>query len=326
MRINHFRRVAAAVAAVVALPVLAAPALAVPEQVPGVRISISEVELDGPTIAEVVVTVDNNSEERLQKTSVDFAGPVGWTVHPTPQVVKGAVQPGQRVDLSYDIRVPAPTAGVSIRTFTATAHFDVRGKAHTASGSRTQIVGEPLENLAAAYNNVGVTDDSDPAPGNFDGDGNSFSAQALADVGVTPGSAVHALGASFTWPDVPSGTENNVRTAGQMINLSGQGDRLAFLGSAAPPGTGSVTVLYADGSSETGTIGFPGWCCVLGETYGSEIAVETDYRNTPSGPANHAYTYRLFANSIDIDEAKTVEHVVLPANSALHVFDMVLVG
>ena len=46
-------------------------------------------------------------------------------------------------------------------------------------GSAVQVT-IPYPSLAAAFDNVGITDDSDPAPGNFDGYGNSFSATALA--------------------------------------------------------------------------------------------------------------------------------------------------
>ena len=47
----------------------------------------------------------------------------------------------------------------------------------------------PLD-LSAAYDNTGVTDDSDTGPGNLDGSGSSLSAQALAAAGVTPGATV----------------------------------------------------------------------------------------------------------------------------------------
>jgi beta-glucosidase len=52
---------------------------------------------------------------------------------------------------------------------------------------------------------VGVTDDANPAPGNLDGAGFSFSAQALASAGVVPGGTVTSGSLSFTWPDAPAG-------------------------------------------------------------------------------------------------------------------------
>jgi beta-glucosidase len=63
--------------------------------------------------------------------------------------------------------------------------------------------------MAAAYDNTGITNDSDSVPGNFDGVGNSFSAQALAAVGITLGGTVTAGGVVFTWPDVPAGQPGN---------------------------------------------------------------------------------------------------------------------
>lgn len=51
-----------------------------------------------------------------------------------------------------------------------------------------------------------MTKESDPAPGDFDSTGDSYSADALAKVGVSPGSTVTANGLSFTWPASAPGT------------------------------------------------------------------------------------------------------------------------
>jgi hypothetical protein len=51
-------------------------------------------------------------------------------------------------------------------------------------------LGDAPVDLSAAFDNVGVTDDAATAAGNLDGSGSSFSAQALAASGVTPGAAV----------------------------------------------------------------------------------------------------------------------------------------
>lgn len=287
-----------------------------------VEVSISEVNLDGPAISPVTVTVTNNSSVKLTRLAVTFQGPVGWSVYPESQTVRDALRPGRSVEVVFQIRVPEQRATFTIRTFTATATY----AGGQATGTRSQRSGTPLANLAAAYNNVGVTDESDPTKGNFDGDGNSFSAQKLADVGLTPGATVTAIGATFTWPNVPAGTPGNVIAGAQTITFQGRGQRLAFLGSAAGlSAAGNATVWYTDGTSTTGSFGFPNWSFQDPTTHGATLVAASQGRNTPGGYANAEYQYRVFANSIPIDPAKTVDLVTLPSHPSIHVFDMKLV-
>ena len=88
--------------------------------------------------------------------------------------------------------------------------------------------GTPVEypSLAAAFNNTGISDDSDAAAANFDGAGYSYSRQALTAARLAPGAAVAHNGLSFTWPNVPAGKPDNVIAMGQTIRLSGTGTRL----------------------------------------------------------------------------------------------------
>lgn len=302
---------------------LAVPQVAQATTTAGVEVTISEVDLAGPAVSPVKVTVTNNSPTRLTKLAVAFRGPVGWTVYPESRSVKEALQPGGSVVLDFQIRVPEQRSGFTIRTFTATATYS----GGETTGTRSQRSGTPLANLAAAYNNVGVSDESDPRKGNFDGDGNSFSAQRLALQGVTPGSTVTALGASLKWPSSPAGTKDNAAGGGQTIQFSGQGQRLVFLGSGAGlAAAGNVTIWYSDGSSSTGSFGFPNWSFQDAGAHGATQVIATDGRNTPAGYANAEYKYRVFANSVPLDPAKTVELVTLPSNGALHVFALAVAG
>jgi len=193
-------------------------------------------------------------------------------------------------------------------------------RAATANGSETVISNTPYPNLAAAFNNVAITDESDPTKGNFDGDGDSYSAQALATAGATPGGTVTSNGASFTWPSSAAGTNDNVAGNGVLVKVSGSGTKLAFLGAEAGFDTDSVTVAYTDGTTTSGTLGFPNWCCSDPTAYGASPAIVTDHRNTPSGPANFGTSYQVFYNSVPIDAAKTVATVTLPSKQSIHVF------
>jgi hypothetical protein len=291
-----------------------------------VTLTISEVDLDGPAVSPVTVTVTNGGASKLTNLAVTFTGPVGWTVHPEQQTVRTAVPPGGSVQVGFQIRVPEPRPGFVVRTFTATATYRGGDGAGTATATRTQRSGTALPNLAAAYNNVGVTDEADPTKGNFDGEGNSFSAQKLADVGITPGAAVTALGATFNWPSAAPGTVGNVAAGGQTVQLSGQGSRLAFLGSAAGQNaTGPATVWYTDGTTSTGTFGFPNWSFQDPTAHGATLVASSDGRNRPDGYGNAGIAYRIFAHSIPLTPGKTVELVTLPSNGSIHIFDLQLV-
>ncbi|HVK20589.1 MAG TPA: Gfo/Idh/MocA family oxidoreductase [Actinokineospora sp.] len=178
----------------------------------------------------------------------------------------------------------------------------------------------PLANLAAAFNNVGITNETNTTPGNFDGAGNSFSAQKLADAGLRSGVAVTALGASIVWP-TGVGVVNNAVGAGQVIRLSGKGSKVVVLGSgigAAP--SGELVVKYTDGTTARGTITFPNW---TQPASGGATAVATSIgRNRQSGYGDTAYRYTVFAHSVTTDPAKTVDTVTLPVNSGLHFFGL----
>ena len=119
-----------------------------------------------------------------------------------------------------------------------------------ATGSGTPTVGAPYPSVAAAYDNVGISDNSDPAAADFDGTGESFSAQALAAAtpnALSPGQ-VTVGGTTFTWP--ATGGPDNVIADGQIIDVSGSGTELGFLGAAGfGEASGNGTITYTDGST-----------------------------------------------------------------------------
>ncbi|GHJ96298.1 hypothetical protein SNE510_58170 [Streptomyces sp. NE5-10] len=287
--------------------------------------AISAVDLDGPAISTVRVTVTNAGPDRMRTLKVSFGGPAGWAVQPSVLQVDGSLARGASAEATFRIQVPERRAGFTVRTFTATATYLGGDGAGSATATRTQHSGTPLASLAAAYDNVGVTDESDTGPGNYDGEGNSFSAQKLAAVGLRPGEPVTALGAELRWPNVPSGTRNNVSAAGQAVALGGTGGRLVLLGSGVTSGaSGTVTVYYTDGTTGSGSIGFPNWSFDPANAHGATLVASSDGRNRPSGYGNAGIAYRVFAHSVPLDPAKTVEFVVLPANGNIHLFDMAL--
>ncbi|MEU0391573.1 NEW3 domain-containing protein [Streptomyces sp. NPDC006208] len=323
--INSLRAMAAAGA----MMLVSGPAVAAEPEPAGpsarTEVTISSVDLDGPAISSVKVTVRNAAPHRLRSLKVSLQGPTGWAVQPSVRSVPGSLATGASADAAFRIQVPERRAGFTVRTFTATAEYQGGDGLGSATGTRSERTGTPLPNLAAAYNSVAVTDESNTKPGDYDGEGNSFSAQKLADVGLTRKAAVSALGAELTWPDVPAGSKDNVSSAGQAITLTGRGSKLVFLGSGVTSGAvGSATVHYTDGTTTSGSFGFPNWSFHSVTAHGATLVKSTNGRNRPDGYGNAGIDYNIFANSIAIDASKTVELVVLPANGNIHVFDMAI--
>jgi hypothetical protein len=180
----------------------------------------------------------------------------------------------------------------------------------------------------AAYNNTGITNDGSTGA-NFDGGGYAYSAQALSAAGVSPGSGLTASGMTFTWPNVPSGTADNYQANGQTVAVSGSGSSgsIAFLGAATNgPSTGTATVNFTDGTSQSVTLSFSDWTLNGGTASvqaGNTVAITTPHRDTSSG-GQDTVTTNVFATSpISLPSGKTVASVTLPTSAdqgELHVF------
>ena len=261
---------------------------------------------------------------RLTDAKLAVSAPAGWKVSPVTARLH-QLKPGASASAAYRITGPKAAPGTTTTAITATASYRAGAAGQgSVSGQVTITSVVPYPTLADAFNNVGITAEATPAPGNFDGTGDSYSADALASVGVTPGSAVSANGATFTWPNVAAGTADNVATAGEAITLGGKGSSLAFLGSETGAVSGTVTVTYTDGTTSTGSLGFPNWCCTPPTAYGAQVAITTNHRDTPSGPANFGISYQVFTNTVPLTAGKTVASVTLPNEAAIHIFGLAI--
>ena len=147
----------------------------------------------------------------------------------------------------------------------------LHGRGHAQAGNSAAVsrseasatVTVPYASLAAAYNNTGISDNSDEAAANYDGVGDSFSAQALAagtPTALTPGSQVTIGGTTFTWPTAAPGARTTWSPAARPSSCPGHGTDLGFLG-ASQNGTasGTVTVHYTDGSSQSFNLNMADW-------------------------------------------------------------------
>jgi YVTN family beta-propeller protein len=227
------------------------------------------------------------------------------------------------VEVSYEVQASQYQGGGGFASAYSQPLVISLGNGQAVGTSGTVTAGSP-------YNNVAISLDSNPSAANFDGAGYSYSATALANAGVGPGSTVSAAGFDFTWPDVPAGTADNWQAAGQVVPVSipAGSSSLGVLGAASNGGTtgssGTVVITYSDGSTVTETLSLPDWTLDGGAASlpgGAVEAVTTAYRNNPAGTDNST-TY-VFATSLPIDPSKTVVSVTLPASvtvGQLHVF------
>ena len=187
--------------------------------------------------------------------------------------------------------------------------------------------------LSAAYNNAGISDDAAPSQANFDGGGYSYSAQALQTAGITAGGSVVVNGVAFQWPAAPAGTTDNVVAAGQTVSLATPtgGTTLAVLGAATNgPSTGTGTITYSDGSTQSFTLGFSDWTLngtSAQPSAGNSVAATMPYRN--GGGGKQTLQTDVFYTAITLQAGKAVARVTLPASANqghLHVFAMTVAG
>jgi hypothetical protein len=185
---------------------------------------------------------------------------------------------------------------------------------------------------AAVYNNVGITNNSNVAVGNYDGGGNSYSAQALQTAGLTAGGSAKtgSNNITFTWPNVAAGSPENYQSTGQVIpvNPASSGSVLGFLGSATNGvASGTVTVTYTDSSTSTFTLTLSDWT-LNGSTVqpasGNTTAYSLTYRNDPHATnGQQAVKTYIFYTSAPLTVGKTIKSVTLPATvtgGQLHIF------
>ncbi|MET8571539.1 TIM-barrel domain-containing protein [Streptomyces sp. NPDC004783] len=275
----------------------------------------------GGTPQQVDVTVTNRTGKPVAVTGSSVDAPEGWQVAATGGTGTQALPDGGTFTARFTVTPPEGTAP-GRHEIAAEATYTTRRHTAYEAGTRTATtVAHP--SLASAADNVGVTRQDDPGPGDIDGGGSSFIAERLAQKGVVPGASVRANGFTFTWPDAAPGTPDNVTGKGQTVRVTGgeKGNALALLGTGTSGSAeGTATVHYTDGTTVRAQLGFPNWCCLPPDRYGARTAITTKGKNTPSGPAYETVEYRLYTKTLPIDPAKEVAAVTLPANSAVHVF------
>ncbi|HUN36857.1 MAG TPA: glycoside hydrolase family 3 C-terminal domain-containing protein [Trebonia sp.] len=276
------------------------------------------------TSATVTATLVNKGDYPMPAARFTVSAPSGWQVaSPGP----ATIWPGQTVTEHLRVTVPAgAAAGDHTLTLSVRSPFGPR----TGLVQATATVTVPYASLPAAYNNTGISDNASPATADYDGDGDSYSAEALAaatPTGLTPGQQVTVGGTTFTWPTAAPGSPDNVVTAGQTVALSGSGTDLGFLGASQNGvASGTVTVHYTDGSSQSYSLNMADWYSGSPAVGDQLLTTTSDWNYTSSTQTPHPVS--LYFASVPLQPGKQVASVTLPVLSnaggttAMHIFAM----
>jgi predicted alpha-1,2-mannosidase len=260
------------------------------------------------------------------------SGTISWSAQPPaglalePSSGELSVPAGGRATQDVTVSVAAGTAEGSYRI---PVTFRAAGGAELRAATLTVLVAEP-GSLRAAFNNVGLSPDDNTGVANFDLVGWSYSADALADAGVTPGGTVVVDGLRYQWPGVAVGDPDNVIVSGQTVQLPNAppgAAGLGLLGSATNGrASGPLLITYTDGSTQTAEVGFSDWTLGGGGdpiSYGNRVAARMPYRNVTSGGSQNITTYLFATAPVPLQAGKQVRSVTLPADvdgGVFHVF------
>ncbi|NUP51864.1 MAG: hypothetical protein HOW97_31780, partial [Catenulispora sp.] len=185
--------------------------------------------------------------------------------------------------------------------------------------------------LASSFNNVGITADTDTAPGDFDGNGYSFSETALTTAKAAPGASITSSGVTYTFPNVAAGVKDNTVAENQIITMSGSGTLGFLLNSSYGPVSGTGTITYTDGTKQSYTLSSADWWSATPAS-GSALAVSTPYQNR-QGNTTATQSSNIFSETVPLTAGKTLASVQLPAgnpaasgSAALHIFALATSG
>ena len=284
----------------------------------------------------VGTTLPNPAGARpLRDVTLTLDAPDGWTVQATSPSTFTTVAAGQTVSTTWQVDVPASAQPGKFDLSAQAAFTSVNGPGSSVDETTLLLPHPPYPSFPAAYDNVAISDDANPGPGDFDGGGASFSAEALASAtpSLTPGATFTHDGLTFTWPDAQPGAQDNVvaggGAGGQTIAISGSGHTLGLIGAGdyGSP-TGTATVTYTDGTTQANTVTFADWWS--NAAIGGDIAATVPYINTSTGRENQQVS--LYYAAIPLQAGKTVRYLTLPdvsdgattGTTAMHIFTIAI--
>jgi beta-glucosidase len=260
----------------------------------------------------------NQSDYPLRSTKITATAPTGWTVTPAGGTFGTIPQTGGNVTATFRVTVPTTAAaGPASLAFTLTGTVNHNPRSVT----RTQHTTVPYASLTAAATVVGLSDNTNPSPGNYDGSGYSYSAQNLAAAGITPGGTVTVGTTTTTFPAQAPGTPDAINAAGQVVRFSGSGSALVILGSAHNgTGQGTMTVTFTDGTTTNVPISFADWYSNA-PTGLSSVVASSHWNQPPTGGIGD-HVVGLYGEVYPIPADKTIADLTLPNVGNLNLFSI----
>ncbi|MEO7003065.1 MAG: PQQ-binding-like beta-propeller repeat protein [Ktedonobacterales bacterium] len=171
---------------------------------------------------------------------------------------------------------------------------------------------------AATFTAKGITNNTNPAAGNFDGAGNSYSNNALAAAGLGSGSLTPIYSFQAQWPSVAVGAKDAWNAPGTVIPVAAganSGATLAIVGAASGgASSGTATITYSDATTQNFTLAFSDWTLMHGtqqQLATNYTVAQTSYYNTPTG--QHSGNVYVFATFVGLAQGKAVKSLTLPA-------------
>ncbi|MFJ4918684.1 GH92 family glycosyl hydrolase [Streptomyces sp. NPDC088725] len=267
------------------------------------------------------------------QTLQDKATAVHWKAAPPAGVT---VTPAEG-----DLTVPS--GGSVAAKISVSASADTQEGFYTVPVTLSSATGEALPKTSFAVtvgaknsmlwnvNSTGISADDTNPQANFDGEGWSYSAKALADAGAQPGGTVSAGGFDFTWPKAAAGEPDNIEVVGggQVLAVPAAEDatKLSVLGSAAEgSASGTATLTYADGTTQQAEIGFSDWTLGGGSeepSFDNTVALHTTYRDVQGGGTDQVGTDVFATAPIALQAGKQLVSVTLPDTTkggVIHIF------
>lgn len=261
------------------------------------------------------------SDAMVSLSPVTGSAPVPAT-YTSPRQIETIIKPTR---LNF---ITNPSFEVSTSGWSGVATGTIAQDTTTATPTPGWLTVAQAGSLSTYFNGVAISNDGSTGTGNFDGNGYSFSAQALAATGFIPGGEVTANGITYMIPNAGPGAEDNVQAVGQVIPVPGPvgATVLGFLGASSGGGisgvTGTVTITYTDGTNDSGSLQFTDWTeddGASGTLSGNQVAAAIAYQNKQDGTTNAVNSY-LFTQIVQVNPAKAVASITLPNAPGLHIF------
>lgn len=203
----------------------------------------------------------------------------------------------------------------TVKSISLPANRNVVVLAITLAGA-ANAAGTAQADLSKAFNGVGIVADGKTFTGGLDGQGYAYSGSLLT--GTENFANIQAQIGTANQSNVVSGSNAPIPLT------SGKYSSLVILGTGVNGAQISqpFKVVYTDGSSTTFLQSLSDWFTPANYP-GESIALSMPYRNAASGTEDKR-TFELYQYVLNLNSAKSVSTIALPANSNVKVFAIVM--